>query len=346
VASLTPRKFFASNKHEWYAVGFISLLIALGLAILAPIMAPIKHGDRDQFWKIACEVDIEGKFNEDHGYVYKPREGCFAYEVRYLVHRGDMYWISQAEADASFDQIVERLQAGEGKDADRPHVRAIRAGFEKWLNRPEIDQHNSVMLLTDIREAYLNSKRIDNPDFYANTLLDEMYFERCWARSKWYWADVAFEWIFLSGLVLIAAWPTLHNKTWWRWAIHLSLLPMLFMLPFYLGYADFTFSSYGPSGGVLYPWLLIVLPRGECNQFDRLILEHTPQILEPLAAPVGTRNAITWKPFPGPTTMAIAGLVIALLVFCAHKLVKWDKSRRSRRAGGTRKSAIDEPGHC
>jgi hypothetical protein len=112
----------------------------------------------------------------------------------------------------------------------------------------------------------------------------------------------------------------MRDKAWWSWAIHLGLLPILFMVPFYLGYAAFTFSSYGPSGGVLYPWLLIALPRGECNKLDSQILEHTPQILEPLAAPVGTRNALSWKAFPGPTTMVIAGLVIALLVFCVHKL--------------------------
>jgi len=111
-----------------------------------------------------------------------------------------------------------------------------------------------------------------------------------------------------------------RDRGWRSWAIHLGLLPMLFLLPVYLGYATFSFTSAGPSGGVLYPWLLSGFFGGRCNEWDRQILSHLPKILEPLSAPIGMPLSLSGMGMPGPTTMVIAGLVIALLVFSVHKL--------------------------
>jgi len=151
-----------------------------------------------------------------------------------------------------------------------------------------------------------------------------------WERNKWYWANISFEWLFLSGLVLFAMWPLLWRKSSLRWAVHLGLIPMLFMLPTYLGYARYTFSSTGPTGGVLYPWLLMNSAGGSCNDFDRWMLTHIPQILEPMSAPIGMPMALSWRGMPGPTTMAIAGLVIAVIVFSGHKLVSIEAKRSQR----------------
>jgi hypothetical protein len=113
---------------------------------------------------------------------------------------------------------------------------------------------------------------------------------------------------------------------WKSYAVHLGTLPILFMLPAYLGYATLSFSSRGPCGGVLYPWLIFGLRQtGSCNGLDREILSHVPQLLEPLSSEIpiplmGNMSDIIWSAMPGPTIMAIAGLIIALLVFLAHKL--------------------------
>jgi cytochrome c biogenesis factor len=71
---------------------------------------------------------------------------------------------------------------------------------------------------------------------------------------------------------------------------------------------------------VLYPWLLEEFSGGSCNDSDRWILTHTPQVLEPLSSPIGMPLALSWRGMPGPTIMAIVGLIIAMLVFLAHKL--------------------------
>jgi len=96
---------------------------------------------------------------------------------------------------------------------------------------------------------------------------------------------------------------------------------MLFMLPVYLGYAAYSFTSAGPTGGVLYPWLLMNVSGGSCNEFDREILAYTPRILEPLSAPIGMPMALSGRGMPGPTTTIIVGLLIALLVFVGHILL-------------------------
>jgi hypothetical protein len=60
---------------------------------------------------------------------------------------------------------------------------------------------------------------------------------------------------------------------------------------------------------------------GSCNTFDREIPAYTPQILEPLSAPIGMPMVISGRGMPGPTTMIIVGMVLALLVFAGHKLL-------------------------
>jgi hypothetical protein len=166
----------------------------------------------------------------------------------------------------------------------------------------------------------LDHLKADEPDLYSYRRSEEQFVDQRWDRSKWYWANIVFEWIFLSGLVLFATWPMRGDKGWRSWAVHLGFLPILFMMPAYLGYATLTFTSAGPSSGVLYPWLLMNFGGGQCAEWDRQILRYTSRTLELLSIPIGSPLVLSGRGMPGPTTMVIAGLVIALLVFCVHKL--------------------------
>jgi hypothetical protein len=322
VASLIPRKLFASKNLVWHTVGFMSLLIAFGLAILTPTMAPIKRGSVEELWENACHLHEWEKAIGGHGHVYKPREGWFLYDLQYL-HHSDLYKVPEAEVFASFDQVVEKL-----RDKENPNIfEHARAGFEKWNNRKDIDQRNPEILLADIWDAYLDKNEVKNPR--ANFILEghAWLIELRWAQSKWYWFNIVFEWFFLSGLILFAAWPILHKKSWWNYAAHWGLLPLLFVLPAYMGYGTLSFSYRIPCGGVIYPWLTFALRQsGSCNDLDRHILDHVPQLLEPLSSEIpiplmGRMRDIIWSGMPGPTTLAIVGLVIASLVFACHKLL-------------------------
>jgi hypothetical protein len=146
-------------------------------------------------------------------------------------------------------------------------------------------------------------------------------FELRWRRLKWFWATVVFEWLFLSGLAYVALRPWIRGLGPWGWALHLGVLPLLFLLPAYLGYATFSFTSAGPSGGVLYPWLLMEL-RGSCTTLDRWVLAHLPQVLEPLSPTIGTPMVLSGRGMPGPTYALIAGLVVGGSVLALNRLCR------------------------
>ena len=291
----------------------VLVLIPIGLVFLAPRMAPVKRGTAEKLWEQAC--DIPQQFL-GHGDVYRPREGWFVYDIQHW-HGSFLYRVPEAEVLSSFDQVVEKLRANKNNPDIYPHVRAV---FEKWSNCSDLSRQNAEGLLGDIREAYLDHLKTDEPDLYSFAKSEELLVDQRWVQSKWYWTNVVFEWVFLSGLVLFGTWPMRRDRGWRSWALHLGLLPILFMLPVYLGYATFSFTSAGPSGGVLYPWLLSGFFGGRCNELDRQILAHLPRILEPLSAPIGMPLSLSGMGMPGPTTMVIAGLLIALLVFSVHKL--------------------------
>jgi hypothetical protein len=298
----------------WGGLALMSVVIALGLACLAPLMAPIKRGNAEELWEQACHFQPREQVLGGHGHVYRPREGWLVYDIQHL-HGSELYRVPEAEILESFDQVVDKLRVEDKNPDIYAHA---HAAFERWFNCPDDSRRGPEGLLADIREAYLDSKT-ENPDIYSMHKFQEWLVEVRWVRSKWYLAGIAFEWVFLCGLLLFAVWPGLRGKGSRRWALHLAVLPMLFMLPAYLGYATFTFTSAGPSGGVLYPWLLFGLYGGRCNQVDDQILDHLPQVLEPLSAPIGMPMALSGKGMPGPTTMAIAGLAAAAAVFVIYK---------------------------
>jgi hypothetical protein len=322
VASAASFKSYIPTSLIWGAPGLISILIAFAIALLAPLMAPIKRGTAEELWEQACHFRPSEQSIGGRGQVFKPREGWFVYDLQYM-HHSDVYRVPESEVFASLNEVVAKLRNGEN-----PYIYPYaNAGCEKWFNRPDPSRHDAQNLLADIREAQLDHWRTKNPHWCYMLESEEWLAELRWAQGKWYWFNIVFEWLFLSGLVLFAAWPVRRDKVdWRRVACHWGILPLLFMMPAYLGYASLSFSSRGPCGGILYPWLIFGLRHSaECNDFDRQILVHTPQILEPLSAEIpiplmGNMNDIIWSAMPGPTTMVIAGLLIALLVFSVHKL--------------------------
>jgi hypothetical protein len=301
----------------WALVALFSVLIAVALARLAPRMAPIKRGSAEEFWEQACHFQPREAVLGGHGHVYPLREGWFVYDIQHM-HGSDLYCVPEEEVEAVLDQVTEKLRLAEGNPTIYEHA---RVGFEKWLHYPDHFHQNADTLVAEIRRAHFDHYKKDDPGLFSYLESEEWSTRIRWHQSKWYWSNIAFEWLFLSGLVLFAAWPFLWDKCWWSWAIHWGLIPMLFMLPVFLGYARLSFTSAGPTGGVIYPWLLFICHGGSCNDLDGQILAYTPQVLAPLSAPIGSALSLSGRGMPGPTTMVIAGLVIASLVFVGHKLL-------------------------
>jgi hypothetical protein len=295
------------RRFGWVVVSLLSLVVAGRLAWLAPDNTPARRGNSAAFWYCACSVNLEDSANLRNGCARGPRDGWYYYENTHF-HGTDLYRVPAEEVVADFDRARAALEAGKENNDLKPYV---RAGYENWQKRPEDQQGGVEGLLLELNKARLNHWKETTPEVYDAELYYAFSFEERWVRGRWYWATVLFEWLFLSSLVLFALWPWVRGQGWRGWALHLGLLPLLFMLPVYFGYATMSFTSAGPSGGVLYPWLLIELPRGSCNALDRAILMHLPPILEPLSPTTGPAMVLSGRGMPGPTNMVLTGFFIA-----------------------------------
>src|SRR5439155_25141751 len=99
--------------------------------------------------------------------------------------------------------------------------------------------------LTRIHEAHLDRVHKENIDLFQFVSESERAFEERWRRIQRYHLNVIFEFLYLSALVLVIAWPWLRAAGPKRWALHCGLLPVLFFLPLWTGYAQLTFTSAG-----------------------------------------------------------------------------------------------------
>ena len=145
--------------------------------------------------------------------------------------------------------------------------------------RPE-DVEGLLQRIEDARTARIqriNPKRNYSPEER------EREFDEQWKRANRYSWNLWFEFVFLAGMIVFAAWPWLRSAGRGRWAVHLGLTPTLFCLPYWLGYAPLTFTSAETSGGVLYPLLLRPLRGLPWSELDTFILRVLPKPLEPFS---------------------------------------------------------------
>ncbi len=152
------------------------------------------------------------------------------------------------------------------------------------------------------------------------------FFER-WRRSKWCWSTICFEWVFLSGLMWFAMWPGIRSLSPVRWGLHIGLIPILFMTPFYFGYATRSLLSGFKETAMLYPRLLFLFRGGSISETDVWILEHLPQILEPLSLSSGSPIALTGVGFYGPTVVCAMSVVLGM---CITGVAVFLQQRRNR----------------
>jgi hypothetical protein len=269
-------------------------------------MAPIHEGNSADFWRYACGVSPTGQREESFGgRVYFVDSQWAAYDANHM-HGSDLYRVSISDVDADLEAVCRQLdnllEAGEEWDST--------IAFKKW--RDNHDANTSSALIKAIGKAHIESVVAEDPETMVYIVTREQEFWHRWQRAKWYWANICFEWVFLTGLVLFALWPTVRQQGWPKQALHLAALPLIFFLPFYLGYATFSLTSAGPTGGIVYPFLLRLTGGGRSNSVDRSILEYLPRILEPLSTPIGSPMALSGRGFPGPTYALTVGICIAL----------------------------------
>ncbi|MFH1732878.1 MAG: hypothetical protein ABIF82_14670 [Planctomycetota bacterium] len=307
-------------------------LIAAALALIAPLMAPIKRGSAAEFWKCACGVDLDPEFSDRYGVAYPPRNGWHVYWSCYSggfnIHGPDYQRVTDADVEAALPEVVRRLEAaGEGELRS-----SMLSGYRAWARSPDREQTGAAGLLSQIRLAGLAERLEEDIDRYMYKLTDEacvVEVQRCAAR---YHVNIIFEFCHLSVVVFFAAWPWLWNKGRWAWSIHAALLPPLFHLPYFLGYCPLAMTSAGPVGGALYPILLVMSSvRGCATDLDEFVFEHLPNLLGPISQTPGPMLAITGGAV-SPTASLGFGLALGSVTFAVCTARSCWRRRKTPRA--------------
>jgi hypothetical protein len=298
--------------------------------MFASLMAPLKRGNAAEFWSIVGNVGKNRWADylvETNAYAC-PDDDAVAYVVTGL-HSSTTYALPLAEAQASLRAATDDLERRSAGGETSWQVE----GYRRWRDDPDVRVRDLAALVASCdaaRRDYIFAKH--GSDLVAYDAERALAFAEQWRRRRWYWATIMFEWALFTALALWAVWPAIRRGSPWRWAWHLGGLPLLFLLPVFLGYATMTFTSAGPSGGVVYPWLVVWLRGGTMTNLDRWVLERLPPVLETLSTPTGDWIVLTGYGMPAPTQ--VLGVSLAIGVFVALAVAPL----RRRKGAGPAKS--------
>lgn len=301
-----------------------SLILIIGTATLALIRVPIHNGTGNDFWMIAMGMRLDGVECEAtipsncSGNIYIPEDPNDHEWLGYTRahYRGEtLFRVSAGEAAVLLEDVVARLDSlGPG---DR-HALLLRGILDEWSysGEPSVDSARELAAaLKKIRTSCVYRDDIDERIKCCTYMaLEDRELSERYRQARWYWAAVAFECFYLTWLLRFIVHPLRHGGAL-RWAVHVGLFPLLFLLPVYLGYSAVTFTAAFPrGGGVLYPFFLVICSGGRMTAIDKTILSYLPQVLEPLSTPIGPWFTMTGKGLPGPTTPLRVGFIAAVAV--------------------------------
>jgi hypothetical protein len=331
-------------------------------------MAPIRPGNSYAFWAAAAGIELGAKPSMGNGAnAFLVDRDWAAYVVQNL-HGSDIYRVPMSEVTPDFDAALAELERRAQLDYDdNDFVQAYQSWpdrYPKKIQTPEptqkktrvntdeddesddlVQQHpwepalpktveQRIVSLVEHFRVEVGRRRYErNPTFYSFRASMELEFWQRWYRTDWYWSTLLFEWLFLTGMVYFLIQPWMRQSAPSRWALRVAMFPFLFMLPVYLGYAVLTFTTAGPSGGVLYPFLLIYCSGGSVTQSDIWLLRHVPQLLEPLSTPSGSAVVLSGRGMPGPTSTIVVGAICGLVFYGCLRFMRSRLSARDSRDG-------------
>lgn len=305
-------------KPKWILLGLTLLAVNGGLAMFARRMYPVKRCTGADFWRAVCGVNVgtNGKDDPDGGFggmLHPRRDGlCIYGEMGF--HEEFLHSVPEAEALALFPKVRKELDR---QLAQRQAPTTALHAYREWTAHTA-DTSDAWGLLDQIRAQRIEQWRRQDASMYRYVLQDERAFDARWEHIRRYPLNVAFEFIFLNALVVFAFWPWLRDLNAWRGIAHIASLPILLLLPCFLGYASWSFTSIGPSGGVLYPWLIvwfraIQVNMGMSHVVDRIIWTYVPKPLGWLSQPTGPWLSISG----GAGGVAVAVICLSALAWIA-----------------------------
>jgi hypothetical protein len=302
-------------------LGATILISIVGVIVCGELIAPVRKGTSAIFWQRACGVKISPPQDDILGGIYQPRDGFYIYYD--LGYSGQwLFKVPRAEAAADFPLVVQKIKEMELLTNEPPIVHwAAFALHEKQSSlglTPEA-------FLASIREQNLKRFKNSNNEVYLYILSEEQEFDKRWSKSRRFWLNQVFEVVFFTCWVWFIIWPWIRKRRLWRSLLHLALAPFLLFVPYYCGYASWTFTSVGPSGGAFYPFVIFLFHRFPIwTPLDGWLLEHSPKFLEALSQDQGSMLAISGGSGLGPVGAILIGLLIAAFAaavfYCKKRL--------------------------
>ncbi|MDC0937203.1 hypothetical protein OAS39_13040 [Pirellulales bacterium] len=290
--------------------------------------APVQDGSVAEFWIYACDTDVKGDMQdfEKSGGIYPPQDGWGIYYISGY-HDEYLHRVRLSDLARTLPKLEVEFKRRASKGELHPWLAKVA---EQWTCKGDYEREVQ-RLLSLIRDADLAATKADDKELYTYALDCETQFEHRWQRAKYYWFTLVFEIGWLSFILLFAALPFLRKAGWVAWAIHLGLaLPLLFV-PFFFGYAPFTFTSAFPAGGVFYPYVIIWFRGLPLTDFDIWFFEHAPQPFEPLTQHPGPMMAVTGLGAVGPLAVFGLGLAVSFSVFTVAAFRRFLKASTCRK---------------
>ena len=288
----------------------VTLAIGSGILRLAPHTAPMQPGSSTDFWAAACCVELGDEPISGYGGYVVRLDDRFFYSHDFA--SATLRYVPVSEAMADFHRALDKL-AEEARTFTEEYPTV--AGYLRWMNTPEDRRNGAEGLIWAIQAARYRKADADFSEYAGPQRRNQLIVQQRITKAKRYWVNPLFEFVWLSGLVWLAMWPAIKGSRPWRWALHIGLLPLLLALPAYLGYFHSSWVSIhvAPSGGVLYPWVIVFFQIGQLGPLDEAIVRHLPRMLEPLSQEVGPFPIDAYRRMLGPTMLLKIGVMLACI---------------------------------
>lgn len=326
----------SSRLSRWttlWVILFSGIFVAIGLFLFSKRMSPSKRGSSLELFRI-LGTDLYPQSNEvffDSG-VAVIEDDTVVYSVQHL-HGSDMKHVPLADTLEDFAKASDLLSEDLRSYADwtGPLPNRIRA-FEIYFDATEPATAAGLeSYLSAIERAQQEYWLAKDPSMIAYVSDDRANLRARWRHQRHIWANYVFEWCYLTCLIVCMAWPLFHKVGKQRLALHLGVAPLALMLPCYLGYATLSFTSMGPCGGILYPFVVLIgssMTAEFCtflNPINQIWYQNVPPILQVLSVPQGEPIVIGGRGLTGPAQATLIGLILAMMALL------WDQLPAAKR---------------
>jgi hypothetical protein len=243
----------------------------------------------------------------------RPIDPWFLYTYDHM-HGSYYYRVSEREVLANFPKNVDEVGIENKFVPDW-----TESGFRAW-QKADAQRADAQSLLIHLKAAQMGWWIEKHPDSVPLMIEQEFCCGIAWQRMGLFPLVQLAEWTYLSAVIVLAAYPWLRGGGRWAWAIHTAVIPPLLLLPYYLGYCAWAFSSAGPGGGIVYPRILYFFRGFPWTSFDQAVIQYIPHILAPLTGPLGNILAMSGGRAAGPVSVMCLGLALGSFVFCLGTL--------------------------